>query len=624
MLIQSISVIIITAALFLAMIISLAAKPAVSGKITGLMLIISGVGGLFVYGAGYSYVTENQVLATAKALLAVCGMFVGNNDLSAISGAPWMSTPWMNVFFWILHLFALYTSASAAITTIGAEALKTLRLALSRRGELTLIYGTNAEALALGKEINANSNISVVFISDGPGADAVTTIGKRGAALRSDKAALNPDSRFLRSLGMRKGDRKLRVYLMESQTANYEYAVKLRDALKAETIRPEQTSLVILGEEDTLGRKLQNYRNEYGFGNVSVFQKQDPAARLMIAKCPPWENISFDKNGRATEDFTVLIVGFGLFGQSALKALIRNGQYVGSTFKAVIMDPAGNAQAGYMETLCPGMFDHYNIEVAEIDGRCRQAFQFLKEHADTLKYIVISTGDHKISTEVAGQMQRYLQIIGKQIPVVQCSATGVTFYRNDSIQEETWPLISQANMNFAVQDEMAMYLNHYYCGDSTLSLWDAWENCDYFSRMSSRAFADYIPAFLTMLHTTEEHLTETDNLQLTEEQQDVFGETEHLRWCAFHYTMGFAAMQDDEWENRANAYRREIAEQGHSSIRIGKNMVFRTHCCLIPWEELDALSEKEMAVTGVDPIYKQKDLNNILNLPALLKLKYKG
>ena len=220
--IQSIAVIIITAALFLAMITSLAAKPAISGKITGIMLVLSGVGGLCIYGAGYSAVTQNQVLATIKALLAVCGMFVGKNDLNAISAAPYMNEPWMHIIFWILHLFALYTSASAAITTIGAEALKKLRLALSRRGELTLIYGTSEEALNLGKEINKEKGMSVVFVSDGPGADAVTAIQKMGAALRSDANALNPDGRFLQSMGMRSGKRKLKIYLMEREAANYE------------------------------------------------------------------------------------------------------------------------------------------------------------------------------------------------------------------------------------------------------------------------------------------------------------------------------------------------------------------------------------------------------------------
>lgn len=55
------------------------------------------------------------------------------------------------------------------------------------------------------------------------------------------------------------------------------------------------------------------------------------------------------------------------------------------------------------------------------------------------------------------------------------------------------------------------------------------------------------------------------------------------------------------------------------TIRISKNTLLRTHACLIPWEELDALSAKENAVTGRSVDYKQLDINNVLAVPRLLR-----
>jgi hypothetical protein len=74
----------------------------------------------------------------------------------------------------------------------------------------------------------------------------------------------------------------------------------------------------------------------------------------------------------------------------------------------------------------------------------------------------------------------------------------------------------------------------------------------------------------------------------------------------------------EEWNARADRYTREMAEKGTSNIRIGKNRIGRPHACLIPWEMLPELDEREMAVTGIDPDYQEKDRHTILLIPRML------
>ena len=95
--------------------------------------------------------------------------------------------------------------------------------------------------------------------------------------------------------------------------------------------------------------------------------------------------------------------------------------------------------------------------------------------------------------------------------------------------------------------------------------------------------------------------------------------SEHDRWCAFHYCMGFRAMTQEEYQERCRIYREEKAKNPASRYRIGKDMVRRIHSCLIPWDQLDQLSAAENAVTGGSVDYKALDRNNVLTLPALLK-----
>ena len=78
-------------------------------------------------------------------------------------------------------------------------------------------------------------------------------------------------------------------------------------------------------------------------------------------------------------------------------------------------------------------------------------------------------------------------------------------------------------------------------------------------------------------------------------------------------------MSEEEFDERAAEYLRQKEATGKPTIRISKNMVQRTHACLIDWQELDALSEKEQRITGKTVNYQMADIKNILTLPTLIK-----
>ena len=72
--------------------------------------------------------------------------------------------------------------------------------------------------------------------------------------------------------------------------------------------------------------------------------------------------------------------------------------------------------------------------------------------------------------------------------------------------------------------------------------------------------------------------------------------SEHLRWNAFHYSMGFRPMKEEEFRERAEQYK--AAGKLDPTYRITKDVNIRIHACMIPWDELDSYSAKENAVTG--------------------------
>ena len=165
---------------------------------------------------------------------------------------------------------------------------------------------------------------------------------------------------------------------------------------------------------------------------------------------------------------------------------------------------------------------------------------------------------------------------------------------------------------------MATVINHKYQSSTAKNALQNWMECDYFSRQSCRASADFIPAMLRAVNKTAEQVAEGD-WDLNDIQKENLSKTEHLRWCAFHYCMGFSSMSDKEFEERCELYRQQIANDGKSNIRISKNMISRTHACLVGWEKLKTLSEKEANVTGKYRDYQAMDTDNVMLIPELLK-----
>lgn len=611
---QYLPIIAIIAIAFSAMILQLAAKPRFAGKLTGTLIIIAAIGGFICYGYGFAYQLNNPILAILRGLLAVCGIFVGKIDASVIAGTPLFEPLIMQIFFWLIHVFALYATASATIAAIGADALRKLRLWLARRGELHIIFGANAETLDFARELSHEPRNAIIFVDGKADNSTTAAISKIGCVLRSDAAATSMSPQFLKSIGVRPGKRPLTLYALSANSAdNLRCASSLLASLQELNIEPTQSSLVLAGVESTAVENLQVLDKRYGFGYVSAFQKSELAARLLVRSFPPCDTLTFDVDGKAESDFHALVIGFGQMGQAVLRQLVMNGQFVGSTFRCAVFSPDCQNVNGLLAADCREMLDNYDISLHPYDARSSQLYDYLSSNMRRLKYIAVCTGSEKLNREIAEDLALHFQRAGREIPIHQCSYTSVIRQQSIGSLPENRKLYTPAMLCNEEADRMAMLLNHHYMNESNVSPIHHWMCCSYFNRMSSRASADFIPAMLRAAGTNEQEVLENgwnpsgallENLSITE----------HLRWCAFHYAMGLRKMSDAEFDARAAEY---LA--GNRKLRIAKNMTGRTHACLISWDELDALSEKENRITGGNVDYKQLDTNNVLVIYALLK-----
>ena len=611
----SITVVILSTALLLAMVLNLALKPAFSARLTAVCMIISFIGGVLIYGVGFAESTGDIGLSMIRTPFCVIKMFVGINDYASIAGTSLVSTPIGLVVFWIMHLLAFYSMASAAMFTLGEEALRYLRMLLSAKGDLTLIYGINDRSIDLAKECREAGAGSVVFITDNADHATITDLNNQGMSVICGPAAVASEKSVLKKL--RIGRRRLTVFAMDEEDNDLFYALNLRDALASADVPPENTSITLPGAEDIITSMLQVSEDSYGYGYVNVYDSAMLAARALIRTCPPWDFIRFGPDGRAQEDYDCAVVGFGRHGQAVLKQLVMNGQFAGSTFHAAVFSPNFDNESGYMKAECASLFKNYDIKNYKADGRSIEFYDYVERHLGTLKLIAVCTGSEESDREISDNLMMYLKRRSAQhICVVRCGEDGVRYQETVGSPIITANIYSLDYLSAQKADRDAMLINSTY-DSSDRSDWEKWVACDSFSKMSSRASADFIPAFIRSSGISEEEILE-GKWPPAPEILEVLGETEHLRWNAFHFVMGYSSMSDEQFDERTENYRKSISEGG-PGIRLAKDAVNRIHACLVPWDDLEALSEKVSSVTGRDIDYKQIDINNVLALPEILK-----
>ncbi|MBQ7060108.1 MAG: hypothetical protein IJM83_12550 [Firmicutes bacterium] len=616
------TVMIATLAVLLALMANLLLKPKATSRMATVFGWSANVLGFLLYGYGYAVLESNVLMAILKTIYAVFGMFLGKDAMSDMQALPFFDLSIVKLLLYLAQMFALYLTASAAISAFGSTLINQLRGLMLRFGPVHLVYGVTDETLEIGKQIEDGGQ-DVAFIDDSVTDEERRAIRELHGVYLIDALAQAGSAKFLKRIGIGKRPRKIVLYAIgESPAANIAYAEKFLKALETVKAPMDQTRLVLCAEENYDVAALQGNSEKYGYGNIFSFERPDLAARIMIEKCPPFENIQFGERGLAEENFEALIIGFGDVGREVLKKVVQNAQFPGSHFHATVFDPQIQHTDGNFRYRYQGMLDAYDIDLVPGDGRSFKIFEYIRDHAKVLKYIVISTGSKSMNEHISRDLQGILSDFGSEAALIECSLESVNriYYANGKKEVESWPIFTNDLISTDKLDEMAMILNQYYMKSNGKSKEDNWRDCDYFSRMSNRASADFIPAFLAISGKKEEDVRK-NGWMVSDQMMEVLGIAEHDRWCAFHYAHGFIPMDKAEWYERAEIYRKQKEEKGKASIKIGKDMAHRHHVCLIPWDELDELSEREATVTGKNPEYKQMDIANIKAIPELLKQK---
>lgn len=614
------AIVILSGVLFCAMILNLAARPKFTRNLIGICTLVSALGGLVLYGIGFGCLPGSPTLKILRTVLDVCRMYAGINDYAAVSAAPMFESYAVQAMFWLVHLMAFYATASATISTLGAAAMRKLKYWLQRYGSSVIIYGVSDDTVEFGRSLMAGGTRGIVYVGSKPDAACEAAINAAGGLVRSDFSALNPDRRFLKSLGSEKGTPELTLYALDVDgNRNQAYAAALLAALKDADVCTDRVRLVMRSADDSVESGLTRSGDRYGYGDVKNFTSTSLAARLLMQSMPPCDTMTFREDGSAEGDFDAVVVGFGKTGRNVLRYLVRNAQFVGSHFRAAVFSPAVANENGYFCNSFPGLVEQYDIQFRAADAKSGEFYEYLRNHAGSLRYVVVCTGNQARDNEIVTEISAFLAQRDCAAAVCHCSGKAVSWRTRAGEPMQYKNVYSAGIIGTNAQDRMAMMLNYSYVNDKTITPEQAWAGCDYFSRESSRASADFIRAFLRITGTTEDQLDADTWKGKSPALLENLGITEHLRWCAFHYSMGFLGMPEEVLRARGQRYREEVEKNGSSRLRIAKDLPHRMHACLCSWDELDTLSRVEQSYTGKYTDYKDMDVRNVLALPNVLR-----
>ena len=575
-----ISTVLVASAVFLAMLTTLAFKPKIVRRVTGTATTLSGIFGLVIYGLGFgenASTPEEMLIAAFKTISYTVGMFGGKEDFSALmNAASWFrESSTLQTVYWAVHLIAMYATASALISSLGKKLVREIRQAILPLKKVCLIYGDTTKTLKYAEKLSRDESIQLVFTDSEGKTPSENDLSENTIVLPSSQ--ITADGKWLKKMRIGKGKRRIDIIsLCDKDTVTLKFVKDVLEAFKAQNIGAAHLKMSVLCESPFNFAFVSQQKDEAGhYYQADFFTSADLAAGKLMTLAPPYKTMSFDKDTcTANGDFRALIIGFGETGQTVLRYLIRNSQFLGSRFSALVVDRENGTAGGMFKTLYRQMIDTYNITFEDMDANSSDFSEMLEEEAHSLNYIVVCTGSDETNGELIRQIRSFKRVhpekIGDNAVMASLTREKVTVFtdsRNSTGEISKNAMDLEEIINGSSDLTARAYSDSSYRSmaerNGTSAKADAeieaeerdyWYKKDPVDRESTRASAGFLPAlFASAGIEAEAYKGKEGRNRLLEElnsdraRLEKLASLEHLRWNAFEYSMGVTPLSEQEY-----------------------------------------------------------------------------
>jgi hypothetical protein len=624
------------------------------------LLPVTFISGFTVYFIGYEVGNSGCNLYTIfpnilESLFSTARLFILGNDLVELE-PPFKHEPVFHALFSLIAALASFIFISVMVGVFFKDWLVRLKIRSTRASENHFFFGINQSSAALATDLlKSGSNRLVVFISD-----MAENENQHHYSLLPQKAHLIKRRSFSESVNLDKEeglmpllhDKKkhyhsnghqesifhnLRIiknkigvvethlyFLTNDEDWNIEHAKLALDELqKCPEGKPIKIHVVTYSE--IAEKHFANYANLSTTQiKIIIHFYASIVSRQLIADHHPVDSIELNHPAATTKfDFNALVIGFGQIGTNVLRKLIEQGQFVGSTFHATIIDEHMSTLEGRFEHLYPSLTKNYDLRFVEAKIGNTGFYKEVQSLIDNLNYIVISLGDDNLNIQTAleiletSQLKNLtkLKIFVKLEEESHWKSTLNNYKKQIAIFGEASKVFSVDNIHQSKVELMARIIHDVY--NDLIFPNPGKQPFDKISRheqLSNISAAEHLYAKIRLLGYTsfEAFLVKFSNntefmRSLTGEQKLILSQVEHLRWNAFHFIHGWTTIPINQIPGKTPK----------EKYKNRKNMEDRTHSCLIGWDDLTDLKH----ILGED--MQQPDVVSVENMYNFISYKSK-
>jgi len=601
--------------------------------------------GFVIYLVGYydGGTKEQLVTLVFRSALSSVRMFFSFSDIQELREVM-KDNQYFMLLLSMTNLVALMTSFVVALQLMGNKLYFWLKYHFIKPDTCYIFFDINDASIALAKNIfkkkksdSGKKKDIILFLKN----KTVANVGSQSKDMDTESlsndflfnvGAITVESEYtnqssLEDIGIARllniSHHSHLFFLSNEENKNIQLAVNIADRIHQKGYgehsrgkKPYQMHVLYTSEQNEKyflkfsDRKDKDNNSKYPKVDFHFFNQSELSALRLIKIYPPVNYIKIDTNkGVALEDFNVLILGFGEIGQYSLRYLIEQGQFVGSTFHAVVIDKKINEVKGLFKERYPALESNYAIEYKTM--KCdEEYFHFISGLLPTLRYIVVAYGDDGLNISTAMEISDMIRKRSLEVPVLvnikndenlfKTGVLGEIFERkhdgsigirskNDKLQIGLFGMNKYifSYDNIVNEDiiQKARQVNKIYNGDK-----DDWEELNAIKKISNISVAIHLQTKLKLMGITKEKVKNYPNKEafsqsLDNEKKTNLAITEHLRWNATYFVHGW-----------------QVQPKG-----LGKDRDYDTerHICLVPWEELPNIGKQYQGydVDNIEGVY---------------------
>lgn len=595
-----------------------------------MLIPFTAVGGFVIYFIGYmdEGSLHSLVALSLRSFISTFHMFFLHSDLIEVS-KHWHEDVTYMTLFSIIHFLAFLITFMIVVQLFGKHLLSWLKLRYTSVNKSYVFFGLNEASLELAKSLlkNEEKGRKIVVldkriknkIDTASGARMLETVFQTKEPLfeqvsKMDVLLLNKEytnENSLEDIGIGKLLAKGKAHLF-FLSANVDYnlqsALNAIDEIQNKLKSTVSVSIYVCAHSDYMINLFEKKNTETI--EVHIINPAKLAVMELIINHPPVSYMEVDtQKAVAQKDFTALIIGLGKVGHYALRGLTEHGQFVGSTFHAIVVDKEMDSKQGEFEYRFPGM-KHYNIAYKKLLVNSTGYWELLDRNLDALDYVVISLGDTELNMKTAISLCRFLERKTDRIIDIFVKVHNSADYEYMKVSTQIFKHIKMFGSNQGIFTEeiivnegrnlVAKKIHDYYNLKKDKSRQMQWKDLSHIKKVTNISAAIHLYTKLRLAGLTIEDVKKNNcendfRAQLGAERLKNLAKGEHLHWNATLFT--------NEWD---------VWKPGTTEHFINKDERKKLHVCLVSWEELERVEE----MFG-EP-YREYDYDSITNIWSLI------